>query len=350
MFSEVVFEGDEVRILVYWTAVTDYDLDHYLIYVRPADASLNTSWTAWNLTFPTAVVQSDAKTNLRINPEYSTPPIPREVELWIVILPVDGSGNVQYEDAVRSSLTLPVISHTTDSGDGDEDEGTSISLFEELMGSDTPTVITRSVGLGAVIIAIIALIKSNLLLQVVPDAMRWGKLAKHRIRMSSETEKELTYLQSVVTAYHEDAEELLSELDRIESEITSRFINKEIKAETKDVVISLIKDLREMDDREWAKVAHDQTWFGFAEASTTVERERMLEEEVAFREHVDDEEEPEDDSERLFPPDSRESRDDTLKWLRKEVADDSHPEIIKEQLKERGWNLGQIQWMLEQVR
>ena len=194
------------------------------------------------------------------------------------------------------------------------------------------------------------MIKSNLILQIIPDTLRWGKLAKHRIRMSAETEKELTYLQSVVTAYHQEEEEMLSELERIESDINSRFVNKEIKSDTKEVIISLIHDLREMSFDEWARVAFDQTWFGFAEASTTKDRTRMLNEEIAFRETEDAvPDEVQDESERLFPPNSIASRDETLKWLRGEISADSHSDIIKEQLKERGWNHAQVLWMIAEV-
>jgi hypothetical protein len=349
MFSELVFEGSEARILVYWTGVADYDLDHYVIYVREANEELNTSWTAWNLTFPTAIVYSEQATNIRIIPDNAIPPIPREVELWVVILTVDKSGNVQYGDSVRGIVTLPAMS-ASDLGQTQDGGAEEFSPFEKIMGSDAPTIASRTVGFGAVLIAIIALIKSNLILQIVPDALRWGKLAKHRIKMSAETEKELTYLQSVVTAYHEEEEEMLSELDRIESDINSRFVNKEIKSDTKEVIISLINDLREMSYDKWARVAFDQTWFGFAEASTTIDRTSMLKEEAAFRETEDAVlDGVEDESERLFPPNSIASRDDTLKWLRGEISADSHSDIIKEQLKERGWNLAQVLWMIAEV-
>ena len=123
---------------------------------------------------------------------------------------------------------------------------------------------------------------------MLPDAFRWVQVFRKKSKLSAEEEMELGHLQSVVQAYFNDVDELNEELFNLKSDLTARFTNGEIKADTRKLIFTLIGDLLTMESAELKRIAHDDRFFGLAGTTGTKERLEMLEIEKAMRSFDDD--------------------------------------------------------------
>ena len=164
------------------------------------------------------------------------------------------------------------------------------NFFEEILAGDSET-IAKTVGFGAILIAVIGFMQTNFIAAMLPDAFRWVQVFRKKSKLSAEEEMELGHLQSVVQTYFNDAEELKEELFNLKSDLTARFTNGEIKEETRKLIFTLIADLVIMESFELNRIAHDDRFFGLAGTTDAKERLDMLEIEKAMRsfdENVDD--------------------------------------------------------------
>ena len=169
------------------------------------------------------------------------------------------------------------------------------TIIDELLAGDTDAIV-RTVGIGAILIAVIGFMQTNFIAAMLPDAFRWVQVFRKKSKLSAEEEMELGHLQSVVQAYFNDVDELKEELFNLKSDLTARFTNGEIKADTRKLIFTLIGDLLTMKSAELKRIAHDDRFFGLAGTTDTKERLEMLEIEKAMRSFDDDSNDEETDS------------------------------------------------------
>ena len=174
---------------------------------------------------------------------------------------------------------------------GDESD----TIIDELLAGDTDAIV-RTVGIGAILIAVIGFLQTNFIAAMLPDAFRWVQVFRKKSKLSAEEEMELGHLQSVVQAYFNDVDELEEELFNLKSDLTVGFTNGEIKADTRKLIFTLIGDLLTMESAELKRIAHDDRFFGLAGTTDTKERLEMLEIEKAMRSFDDDSNDEETDS------------------------------------------------------
>ena len=117
---------------------------------------------------------------------------------------------------------------------------------------------------------------------MLPDSLRWLQFLRKGKRLSSEEEQELLYLQSVVQTYHEEEELLKNELEMLAGEISSRYVNKELKKLTRDTVLTIIANLRQLPPTSLKAIANDPTYFGLTSGMKAKERSELLEQDKAF--------------------------------------------------------------------
>ena len=173
----------------------------------------------------------------------------------------------------------------------EEKEEEPKSYTESLLAGE-PDAILKTVGVGAVIIAVLGFLQTNFVAALLPDAVKWMQFARTKSKLSKEEEQELLYLQSLVQAYYYDYQTISEELQQLKSELTARFTNNEIKKSTREKINILISDLLEMDDIEMKRIAHDDTYFGLAGTIDIKSRNELLEEELAMRADIFDQPEP----------------------------------------------------------
>lgn len=161
-------------------------------------------------------------------------------------------------------------------------EESTPTYTESLMAGD-PETIAKTVGMGAVIIAVLGFLQTNFVAAMLPDTVKWLQFMRRKSKLSREEEQELMYLQSVVQAYFMDRETLSEELIQLKSELTARYTNNEIKKSTREKLNILIKDLQEMDDFEIKQIAHDDTYFGLIGTVDVGTRNEILEQDLAMR-------------------------------------------------------------------
>jgi hypothetical protein len=171
----------------------------------------------------------------------------------------------------------------------------SDTIIDELLAGDTDAIV-RTVGIGAIIIAVIGFMQTNFIAAMLPDAFRWVQVFRKKSKLSAEEEMELGHLQSVVQAYFNDVDELKEELFNLKSDLTARFTNGEIKADTRKLIFTLIGELLIMESAELKRIAHDDRFFGLAGTTDTKERLEMLEIEKAMRSFDEDSGHEETDS------------------------------------------------------
>ena len=135
------------------------------------------------------------------------------------------------------------------------------TIIDELLAGDTDAIV-RTVGIGAILIAVIGFMQTNFIAAMLPDAFRWVQVFRKKSKLSAEEEMELGHLQSVVQAYFNDVDELNEELFNLKSDLTARFTNGEIKADTRKLIFTLIGDLLTMESAELKRIAHDDRFFG----------------------------------------------------------------------------------------
>ena len=67
-------------------------------------------------------------------------------------------------------------------------------------------------------------------------------MLRNNSKLTKEERNELTYLQSIVQAYHSNPQEL-AELNQLKGDLTGRYTNNEIKKDTEKSLFTLIDDL-----------------------------------------------------------------------------------------------------------
>ena len=164
---------------------------------------------------------------------------------------------------------------------GEENSGEE-SFFSSLLAGDGDT-LTKTVGVGAILLALFAMLQTNAVMAVLPDAFRWMQVVRTSKKLSKEEMNELTYLQSLVQAYYADMETLVEELQQLNSDITARYTNNEIRKDTREKLITLIDDLLSTSPEQMKRVAYNDAYFGLLGTTDTVERTKLLQEEIAMR-------------------------------------------------------------------
>ena len=101
--------------------------------------------------------------------------------------------------------------------------------------------------------------------------------------LSKEEENELTYLQSLVQTYYTEPEALRQEARNFKADLTARFMNNEIKKETREKLLVVIDELIAADASELHFIAQSDSYFGLANTTSVDERLDILEEEATMR-------------------------------------------------------------------
>ena len=166
----------------------------------------------------------------------------------------------------------------------ESDSGTEESFIESLMSGDRDTV-TTTVGFGAIVLAILALLQTNMVAAMLPEAFKWVQVLRRSHKLTGEEIKELTFLQSLVQAYYYDSGMLNQELEQLRADLTGRYTNNEIKKKTREKIVTLIEDLQGMNENQLAAIANSEAYFGLAETIDVSERSELLEQELAMRTH-----------------------------------------------------------------
>ncbi len=174
----------------------------------------------------------------------------------------------------------------TNQSDGASDSETEQSFIESLMSGDRDTV-TTTVGFGAIILTILALLQTNMVAAMLPEAFKWVQVLRRSHKLTGEELKELTFLQSLVQAYYYDSSMLNQELEQLRADLTGRYTNNEIKKTTREKIVTLIEDLQGMDEGQLVVVANSEAYFGLATTTDASERSELLEQELAMRNHED---------------------------------------------------------------
>ena len=143
--------------------------------------------------------------------------------------------------------------------------------------------VAQTVGIGAILLAIFSILQTNAAAAILPDAFRWVQVFRRNNNLSKEEENELTYLQSLVQTYYTEPEALREEVRNFKVDLTSRFMNNEIKRETREKLLILIEELIVSDASELQFIAQSDGYFGLTNTTSVEERLDMLDEEVAMR-------------------------------------------------------------------
>jgi DNA-directed RNA polymerase subunit F len=193
----------------------------------------------------------------------------------------DGNGIANmFEPIVENNATDTGNDATNDDETSEETEE-SDSYFESLLSGDSGTV-TQTVGFGAILLALLALLQTNAVAAILPDAFRWVQVLRKNSKLSKEEENELSYLQSVVQAYFADHQSLIEELRNMKADLTARYTNNQIKKETREKLFTIIDDLMTTNPDELEHIAHNDIYFGLAETLDTKQRAALLKEKVTM--------------------------------------------------------------------
>ncbi len=202
-------------------------------------------------------------------------------------LDTDGDGVSDLEDnCPGTSPNTPVDSFGCEIVGSQSDEDEPTSAFDSFFSGDSDPV-TTTVGIGAILLALFTLLQTNAVAAVLPDTFRWVQVLRRNSKLSKEERNELTYLQSIVQAYHSNPEELVEELNQLKSDLTGRYTNNEIKKETREKLFTLIEDLLSSSSGELYRVAHSDAYFGLAGAIDSEDRSKLLEEKIAMSDEFD---------------------------------------------------------------
>ena len=173
-----------------------------------------------------------------------------------------------------------ITTQSEDESDSESDE----SFIESLFSGDGDTV-TTTVGFGAIMLAIIALLQTNMVAAMLPEAFKWVQVLRRSHKLTGEEMKELTYLQSLVQAYYYDSNMLNKELEQLRADLTGRYTNNEIKKKTREKIVTLIDDLQRMDETQLGAIANSEAYFGLTDTTDVGERTELLEQELAMRDY-----------------------------------------------------------------
>ena len=181
--------------------------------------------------------------------------------------------NTPLADVVDSQgCTIEVVSEESTEED---------SFLGSILGGDDT--LTQTVGIGAILLALFAMLQTNAVMAILPDAFRWMQVVRTSKKLSNEEMNELNYLQSLVQAYHTDMETLVDELQQLNSDLTARYTNNEIRKDTREKLITLIDDLLSTSPEQMKRIAYNDAYFGLIGTIDTQERTKLLQEEIAMR-------------------------------------------------------------------
>ena len=192
----------------------------------------------------------------------------------------DGDGVLDTDDACPGTtagtqvdnLGCKVVDTQNDESD---------SIIDSFMSGSSGT-ITKTVGIGAIMIALFSLLQTNLVAALLPDAFRWVQVLRKKSKLTKEEVNELTYLQSLVQAYYNNPSELYEELEDMKFDLTARYTNNEVKKETREKLVTLIDELQKSNSDQLKRIAHNEAYFGLIGTIDTIERTELLEEKVAM--------------------------------------------------------------------
>ena len=164
-----------------------------------------------------------------------------------------------------------------------ESENEDDSFIDSLLsgGSDN---IRSTVGIGAILLALLAVLQTNFAAAILPDAFRWVQVLRRSNKLSKEEQNELTYLQSLVQAYFTDMSMLSEELLQMSADLTARYTNNEITKDTREKLNTLIEDLLSFSPQQIERIAYNDAYFGLIGTTDTAERTELLQQELAMRE------------------------------------------------------------------
>ena len=194
---------------------------------------------------------------------------------------VDGIAD-QYDDVNGSAVIEEEPEQEPEQETQDESNSEEESYLDSLFSGNTET-ITQTAGFGAILLAVLALLQTNLVAGLLPDAFRWVQVLRRNNKLSKEEIKELNYLQSLVQAYYYDVGTLFEELEQLRSDLTGRYTNNEINKKTREKIVTLIEDLQTMDSSQISGIANSEAYFGLADTADVEERTELLEQELAMR-------------------------------------------------------------------
>ena len=160
----------------------------------------------------------------------------------------------------------------------EEETNTALDSFFSGEGG----VVTTTVGIGAILLALFTLLQTNAVAAILPDTFRWVQVLRKNSKLTKEERNELTYLQSLVQAYHANPKELAEELVDLKGDITARFTNNQIKKETREKLLILIGELQSSTPSELYQIAHNEAYFGLSEVIDTGDRSKLLDEKLAM--------------------------------------------------------------------
>lgn len=165
------------------------------------------------------------------------------------------------------------------------DDGATMAQNEDALLSGE---LVQTIGWGAIILALLTLLQTNIAAAILPDAFRWVQVFRRNTKLTKEEENELTYLQSLVQAYFQEPETLHEELRSLKADLTARFTNNEIKRETREKISVLINDLLASTDEDLLHVAHNDAYFGLNDTVNASERTELLKEKVSMSEEEEE--------------------------------------------------------------
>ena len=165
--------------------------------------------------------------------------------------------------------------------DESTNEEESNSAIESFFSGDGG-VVTTTVGIGAILLALFTLLQTNAVAAMLPETFRWVQVLRNNSKLTKEERNELTYLQSLVQAYHNNPKELATELVNLKGDLTARFTNNQIKKETREKLLILIEELQSSTPNELYQIAHNEAYFGLSEVVNTDERAKLLDEKLAM--------------------------------------------------------------------
>ena len=197
----------------------------------------------------------------------------------------DGDGIADQYDESNGTVSLDNDSDGVLNSEDEADSESDESFIDSLFSGDRDTV-TTTVGFGAIILAILALLQTNMVAAALPEAFKWVQVLRRSHKLSNEEIKELTYLQSLVRAYHGDPEELAEEIEQLRGDLTARYTNNEIRKQTREKLFTLIDDLLGSSHEQLNRIAHNDSYFGLAGSIDSEERTKLLREKLAMSDHT----------------------------------------------------------------
>ena len=139
-----------------------------------------------------------------------------------------------------------------------------------IQGVESNQAISSSIGIGAILLAVFALVKTNVLAGLIPDTLKVIRSISRKNNLSKEEQKELEYLQTVVQTYAEEENMIMGELTKLSSDINSRYAGKELKQKTRDLLVNLISDLQSKPIAQLKIIAYDSEYFGLSKSKSEI--------------------------------------------------------------------------------